>query len=290
MSTETVNTENAQVATGERRILIYATKGGNKQEIFTDVKTWGDLKPLVKKAGFDVNKLLATESIKKNDLASDKAELPEGPFTLFMRAKETKSGSELSYKEIKAGIKAHIDADGEYAKAHYNEEKNYTTKPTDELRRLFASYVSPKMSEKPASKARAENGVAEVVETVSKAKTVVTNSDRLVTIVTLFKEIQTNTTSKDIQERIDEVLEDVLPGIQTEIDAETTSSEDKSEGTEEVAEPKESAEDQEKREAKERADQEEADKKAKEKEEAEAKARADKEESDRLDAEAKDLF
>ena len=47
MSTET------QIAV--REIVAYATKGGKIAKINSDVKTWGELKPLLKREGYDLN-------------------------------------------------------------------------------------------------------------------------------------------------------------------------------------------------------------------------------------------
>ena len=132
MSTET------QIAV--REIVAYATKGGKIVKINTDVKTWGELKPLLKQEGYDLNSLLAAESINRADLVNDLAVLPEGPFRVFLRPKETKSGADLPYKEVRAKVQELIASDGDVAKAHFNEGKNYTTKKGDELNVLLNSY------------------------------------------------------------------------------------------------------------------------------------------------------
>lgn len=132
MSTET--------QTAVREIVAYATKGGKIAKINTDVKTWGELKPLLKIEGYDLNSLLAAESINRADLVNDLAVLPEGPFRVFLRPKQTKSGADLPYKEVRAKVQELIASDGDVAKAHFNEGKNYTTKKGDELNVLLNSY------------------------------------------------------------------------------------------------------------------------------------------------------
>ena len=132
MSTET------QIAV--REIVAYATKGGKIAKINSDVKTWGELKPLLKIEGYDLNSLLAAESINRADLVNDLAVLPEGPFRVFLRPKQTKSGADLPYKEVRAKVQELIASDGDVAKAHFNEGKNYTTKKGDELNVLLNSY------------------------------------------------------------------------------------------------------------------------------------------------------
>ena len=132
MSTET--------QTAVREIVAYATKGGKIAKINSDVKTWGELKPLLKREGYDLNSLLAAESINRADLVNDLAVLPEGPFRVFLRPKQTKSGADLPYKEVRAKVQELIASDGDVAKTHFNEGKNYTTKKGDELNVLLNSY------------------------------------------------------------------------------------------------------------------------------------------------------
>ena len=203
MSTETQN--------AVREIVAYATKGGKIAKINSDVKTWGELKPLLKMEGYDLNSLLAAESINRADLVSDLAALPEGPFRVFLRPKQTKSGADLPYKEVRAKVQELIASDGDVAKAHFNEGKNYTTKKGDELNVLLNSYKggstatssakaepkkeavkieAPKAEEKASPKASeaqefSEEGCIKVaVEALSKIKSVDTTA-----IVSLVKDL-----------------------------------------------------------------------------------------------------
>jgi hypothetical protein len=150
----------------EREITIYATRGGEMKKITTAVSTWGELKPLVQRQGFDLNSLLAAENINRADLVNDLAKLPEGNFRLFLRPKQTKSGAELSYKELRANIQEAVNSNPDEAKAHFNQGKNYTTKGTEELRTLWNSY-SGNTSSNGTLKA-SKPAVAEVVEVVKK--------------------------------------------------------------------------------------------------------------------------
>ena len=201
MSTET------QIAV--REIVAYATKGGKIAKINTDVKTWGELKPLLKREGYDLNSLLAAESINRADLVNDLAVLPEGPFRVFLRPKQTKSGADLPYKEVRAKVQELIASDGDVAKAHFNEGKNYTTKKGDELNVLLNSYKggsgttssakaepkkeepkAPKAEEKASPKASeaqefSEEGCIKVaVEALSKIKSVDTTD-----VISLVKDL-----------------------------------------------------------------------------------------------------
>ena len=195
MSTET------QIAV--REIVAYATKGGKIAKINSDVKTWGELKPLLKREGYDLNSLLAAESINRTDLVNDLAVLPEGPFRVFLRPKQTKSGADLPYKEVRAKVQELIASDGDVAKAHFNEGKNYTTKKGDELNVLLNSYKggsgttssakaepkkeAPKAEEKASPKASeaqefSEEGCIKVaVEALSKIKSV--NTANVISLV-----------------------------------------------------------------------------------------------------------
>lgn len=203
MSTET--------QTAVREIVAYATKGGKIAKINSDVKTWGELKPLLKMKGYALNSLLAAESINRADLVNDLAVLPEGPFRVFLRPKQTKSGADLPYKEVRAKVQELIASDGDVAKAHFNEGKNYTTKKGDELNVLLNSYKggsgttssakaepkkeavkieAPKAEEKASPKASeaqefSEEGCIKVaVEALSKIKSVDTTA-----IISLVKDL-----------------------------------------------------------------------------------------------------
>lgn len=294
-------TEQAVVAQGQavRTITLYATKGGKKEKVETDVTTWKELRKIAKDAGYDVDKLLSTENVTRHDLVNDEALLPEGPFTLFMRPKQVKSGgytgelSALVYKEIKTGIKEDLDLYGDVAKAHYNEGKNYTTKSTEELRKLLGSFVAP-VTDKSAGTEEASEPVVEtateVIEEVAETTPVkvITNADRVQQIGVLLTDIIGNASSQDVKDRTQEILEDILPGLAAEIDedkdATTTNIADV---VESVKESKESAEEEGRRIAREKAEKEETDRIAAEKAAKAEANRLEKEEDDRLAAEAK---
>lgn len=224
MSTET------QIAV--REIVAYATKGGKIAKINSDVKTWGELKPLLKMEGYDLNSLLAAESINRADLVNDLAVLPEGPFRVFLRPKQTKSGADLPYKEVRAKVQELIASDGDVAKAHFNEGKNYTTKKGDELNVLLNSYKggsgttssakaepkkeavkieAPKAEEKASPKASeaqefSEEGCIKVaVEALSKIKSVDTTA-----IISLVKDLLNENVSAAAPEKKEPTEEELL--------------------------------------------------------------------------------
>lgn len=94
-----------------RKIKIWSTEGENGRVIETDLATWGELKELLMTEGYNIPALHATESITRTDLVNDMATLPSQDFNLFLRPKETKSGSStkamvqaLSYKELRKHV------------------------------------------------------------------------------------------------------------------------------------------------------------------------------------------
>ena len=86
------------------KVTVYSTKGQQKYEHVSTATTWGALKEELFGL-FDFNTLNATENITRRDLSVDTATLPEQDFVLFLRPRDTKSGSYLPYKEAKAIIK-----------------------------------------------------------------------------------------------------------------------------------------------------------------------------------------
>lgn len=249
-----------------RTITLYATKGGKKAKLETNVTTWKELKSLAKGEGYDVDKLLSTENVTRHDLVNDEALLPEGPFTLFMRPKQVKSGNRgagLSYKDIKAAIKEDFANYPDAAAAHYNQEKNYTTKGTEVLRDLLSSFVAPsdKKVKEEVKEAASEVPTTQEETTSTPVKTI-TNADRAGQINVLLSEIIANASSEDVKDRADEIKTEFMEGLLNAIDEDTDATvTNVADVVDSVAkakeEPKESAEDKAKREA---AEQEAAEK------------------------------
>ena len=296
-----MSTEN-QTAT-KRIITIYSTKGAKKAKIETEANTWAELKPLIAKEGYDLNSLHATENVNKTDLVNEAAVLPATEFTVFLRPKQTKSGAGradgLAYKDIRDMIKGDIESYPDAGKEHYNQGKNYTTKSTDELRDLANTFIAPAGDAKAEEKKPAE--VKKVAEELSSEKieeTIVvelTNADHIENIKHGLACIIENASSEDVKERAKELLEDFIPGLEAEVANDSEANTTKIEATnvadvvKSVADSKESAEEEGRRIAREKAEAEEAEKIAKEKEEEAARKKAEKEENDRLAAEAKSL-
>lgn len=166
------------MSTQTRTITVFSTKGKRKSKIETEVTTWGELKKLVSKEGYNLDKLLATENITRRDLANEGATLPEGNFTLFLRPTKTKSGgkdySNMSFKELRAEL---TDED----KTAISEEtgKNYTRCSGGDIREYLNEKAdsgksfgrkSEAVEEKVEKKKKAKPSVADVVESVKKSK------------------------------------------------------------------------------------------------------------------------
>lgn len=132
----------------EREITIYATRGGQMKKITTAVKTWGELQPLVSREGFDLSSLLAAENINKTDLVNDLAVLPTGNFRLFLRPKQTKSGS-IDRKECFNIIKTYLEVNPQDKAKFIVDGKNMTQLTTPVLQELVARYcnISQNISE-----------------------------------------------------------------------------------------------------------------------------------------------
>jgi hypothetical protein len=153
-----------------REITIYATRGGQMKKITTDVKTWGELQPLVRREGFDLSSLLAAENITKHDLVNDLAILPEGNFRLFLRPKQTKSGAP-DRKECFAIIKAHL-AQHPHDKHKFSiDGKNVTQLSTPVVQDLVAKYCNGASVPAATEAVKEKTPKAEKVEPVKESKT-----------------------------------------------------------------------------------------------------------------------
>lgn len=86
-----------------RKIKIYSTVGASGT-IETDVRTLGELKPILRQReiNYDGMKLLVGET--RNELSVDEAVLPEIDFKLYLMPEKTKSGSVVSKLERLAEI------------------------------------------------------------------------------------------------------------------------------------------------------------------------------------------
>jgi hypothetical protein len=163
----------------QRTVTVFSTAGKRKSKIETDVTTWADLKKLVTKDGYNLDKLLATENITRRDLANEGAILPEGDFTLFLRPTKTKSGGDnydkLSFKELRAELS---DDDKSAMSEQY--DKNYTRCSGDDIKdylrskggKTFGRPAEPVKTSKtdaPKKEKKSSQTVADVVESVKES-------------------------------------------------------------------------------------------------------------------------
>lgn len=136
-----------------RTISIYSSRGEKASKIETDVTTWGALRPLIKAKGYEVDKLHASENVRKSTLEHADAVLPEGNFTIFMRPKQTKSGAKkradgLKIAELKNLAKEDIASFPNMGKAHYGA---YSKMKVDELAELVNTFKGSAAKEKAAT-------------------------------------------------------------------------------------------------------------------------------------------
>ena len=172
--------------TTEREVTIYATRSGQITKIMTAVQTWGDLKPLVRNAGYDLSSLLAAENINKSDLVNDLAVLPATAFRLFLRPAQTKSGATPDRKECFAIIKAHLEKNPNDKSKFIIDGKNMTQLSTPVVQDLVAKYCkgtsAPTVTEAPVKEKslKTEAPKTEVVEAVKESKaTSLTDAERV---------------------------------------------------------------------------------------------------------------
>jgi hypothetical protein len=141
-------------------VKVYSTQMGEKS-VETSATTWGQLQNDLNREGITYNGMKSVIGESKLTLEADAAILPTTGFTLFLMPKKTKAGADINtigYKELRAEICTILSATGgENAKAHFNVGKNYTTKGTEELRGLLATWkgITLVPVEAPAKKKKA---------------------------------------------------------------------------------------------------------------------------------------
>jgi hypothetical protein len=225
-------------ATVEREITVYATRGNTMKKLTTSVTTWGELKPLVRNAGFDLSSLLAAENITKNDLVNDQAILPTGPFRLFLRPKQTKSGAP-DRKECFAIIKAHLVSFPQDKPKFSIDGKNVTQLGTPVVQGLVAKYCQKSTKEEApapknvatekATKAKPEvvEAVKEVVKNVGESKKAtqseapLTAVERIEKATELLSAFEGYDSYKKVQKHLNNLLVEVDPSKTPPVKEET---------------------------------------------------------------------
>jgi len=145
-------------------ITIVTTRGKSTKIKYSGPKVWESLKPVIQQAGYNLDNMKAVEGVNRHTLEHPQAVLPDGDFRVFLMPYESKGGAKRA--ELYATIRDFIEANEEKAKAHFNADKNYTTKSSEELEALVKSYKPRKAT---TSKAKAE-AISDVVTNLKEAK------------------------------------------------------------------------------------------------------------------------
>jgi hypothetical protein len=190
----------------EREITIYATRGGQMQKIMTSATTWGELQPLVRNAGFDLNSLLAAENINKSDLVNDLAVLPATAFRLFLRPKQTKSGT-LDRKGCFAAIKAHLLANPEYKVKFIIDGRNVTQLPTPVVQDLVAKHIGNAVSAPAVVEAPVKEKATKVESTLPGEP--VSNAGRVQAAINLISSLEDYESYYKAHKHLDRLLDEV---------------------------------------------------------------------------------
>jgi len=164
-----------KIIVSERKVSVFSSGQNNRKiDIMSTATTWEELQIDFSNAGINYKGMDAVIRATKVTLTLPDAKLPDGDFLLYLLPQKTQSGADLSYKELRAAISNIIKADGEKAKNHFNQGKNYTTKSTDELQNLYKSYKSvdkiaaDKSALTPKKKATINNIVSSVRDNAAK--------------------------------------------------------------------------------------------------------------------------
>ena len=188
----------------EREITIYATRGGQMKKIRTSATTWGELQPLVRREGFDLSSLLAAENINKSDLVNDLAVLPTSDFRLFLRPKQTKSGS-LDRKECFAAIKVHLLNHPEDKHKFIINGRNMTQLPTETVQQLVATHCIKATTGRVVNEA-----VREVVGTLPETDdTDLTDAEKVEEAIALISSLDSYDAHYKANKHLNRLLEEV---------------------------------------------------------------------------------
>lgn len=198
-----------------REITIYATRGGQMQKITTDVTTWGELQPLVRNAGFDLSSLLAAENITKTDLVNDLAVLPTTAFRLFLRPKQTKSGSP-DRKECFAIIKTHLANNPGHKHLFTIDGKNVTQLSTPVVQDLVAKYCNGAAITSAPVQRVVNEVVAERVKTSTASPLIgepVSNAGRVQAAINLISSLEGYDSYRKAHKHLDRLLDEVAEPV-----------------------------------------------------------------------------
>lgn len=145
------------------KVTIFSTGGTNKT-IEVNSTTWGDLQKELSNNGVSTSGMKAVHGQTRVTLEHKDAIIPDGDFNLFLLPVKTKSGGILTaaqvealpYKDLRSELSRLAAEGGESFKAHFNQDKNYTTKTTGDLKSLLISYYAKASTTSGRTQAKAE--------------------------------------------------------------------------------------------------------------------------------------
>ena len=155
-----------------RTIKIVQTATASVNRFDSDATTWGELADQIK-GEYNLDKVKATVKETKGTLEHHDAVLPEGEFTIFLRAAKNKAGgknefSSMSFKELRAWVKEHPEVK-DYFKKNPIEGRNWTQWSVEELANTINNFVN-KEGESSVHAESTNKNAADVVESVKESK------------------------------------------------------------------------------------------------------------------------
>lgn len=167
-----------------REVVVYSTAGGEEVSIQTDATTWKELTAAFRENEISWKGMRVVEGNTEvtyydpNITVRDDQELPAkyDKLVFFMAPVKVKSGVDIStlpYWECRSLIHNLISTN-EDASSHFNVDRNYTNKSTEELRALLTSWFNY---------ASEVNCLAELSETAS-------NAEKVAACITCLEEIE----------------------------------------------------------------------------------------------------
>lgn len=167
-----------------REVVVYSTAGGEEVSIQTDATTWKELTEAFKENEISWKGMRVVEGntevtyFDPNITVRDDQKLPTefDRLVFFMAPVKVKSGVDIStlpYWECRSLIHNLISTN-EDASSHFNVDRNYTNKSTEELRALLTSWFN---------NASEVNCLAELSETAS-------NAEKVAACITCLEEIE----------------------------------------------------------------------------------------------------
>ena len=128
-----------------RTIKVVQTATASVKRFESEATTWGELAEQIK-GEYNLDKVKATVKETKGTLEHHDAVLPEGEFTIFLRAAKNKAGgknkfSSMSFKKLRAWVKEHPEVK-DYFKKNPIEGRNWTQWSVEKLANNINNFVN----------------------------------------------------------------------------------------------------------------------------------------------------